>query len=265
MNAREAIVSLLDGHTDALGMTRRQLADLAGVNAGQLSNWLRTTGPLAFTKEGKVADRMLSQARAALTANPNVQGAAAIKNLISVLEGYGPRRRLIAMEHEVAERGDPIAQDNPRYMRRMVDEELTQLMDLNRQRVLVVEGGSKMGKSTALLHAQQAKERAGMVLFIDCADYCGRRPASCGQNEAIFSFYRWFSESCQDQIVGGYRSTLDGAKDMVPWLKGQILPAAGEKRVHILLDHLDRLGEFNVAQVQENAYPEGSAHWEYRR
>src|ERR1700683_4839246 len=144
MDAREAIIDLLDNHYDVLALSRRQLADLASVNVGQLSNWLRIAGPLSSQKEGRVAMVMLERVEATLRQDLPPAKVGTLSVRANVLRSYGPRRRLLAAQPEAALEGRPISPDNPYYIKRAADADLEVRLRSELIQLSIV-GGPKTG------------------------------------------------------------------------------------------------------------------------
>ena len=251
MHAREAIVRLIDNHANVVGLNRRQLADLSDVNPGQLSNWLRVAGPLSQAREGRVAQQMLERAQVALEADPKTKATDEISQLASVLRSFGPRRRWIASRPEAARSGEPISPGNPLFRRRPCDDLLTAQLECEGGQAVSVRGGPKTGKSSLLLLAQERMESRATVLFVDLAEYRGSRPEGVKTDEAETHFFNWLAARCEEQLRGGSGATWDEATDIIPWMRKCALTASRGKRVILVLDHLDRLGEHYAGRDED--------------
>jgi len=220
MDAQKAMQELLDDHYDVLAMNRRQLADLAGVNAGQLSNWLRNAGPLSAEKEGRVAQMILEK----------VENHSQLQRFAQVLRYYGPRRRLLATKSEEALAGRPIFLDNPLYIKRYSDFELEYRLRSDRIQ-LEINGGAKVGKSSLLLTAQRLLESSWTVLVIDFKDYEPGSGSICG----------WMAVRLEEQIGGHMVVVWTERDDAVPWVLNNVLPNAMNRKAVLVIDHVDCL------------------------
>ena len=242
MDAREAIVDLLDSHSGVLSLSRRQLAELAGVNAGQLSNWLRNAGPLSGEREGKVVQAVLDKVEAALGKQPppEEQTRTALSGRGEVLRLHGPRRRLAAAEPENALKGHPISPENPYYIKRAADTDLEAKLRAERDPKLLIVGGPKTGKSSLLLAAQGMLESDCTVLHVDFEEY--RSQKQIGSETATQAeFLGWFSDRCEMQIEGSFRDRLASSEGAVKWVVNNVLPKCKNQRCVVFIDSVEKL------------------------
>jgi len=173
MDARTAIRLLIDEHGDVMGnLSRRQLADLAKVNAGQLSNWIRGEGPLGIEREGRAVQIALDRACATLGGN---SATPAVEECITVLTVHVPRLFVHMKSPDAAWKGEPVAHDSPYYVPRFNDEHDADTLKHGPTHFAVV-GGPKTGKSSLLLKLWTTYRATYSPVYVDFRHFDTKTP-----------------------------------------------------------------------------------------
>ena len=257
LDARGAIVDLLDNHYELLELSRSQLAAHAGVNVGQLSNWLRNGGPLSSQKEAQVAQVMLDRIEASLRQSPLPPSSPTLAARAEVLRSFGPRQRLLAAHPDAGLQGRPISPENPFYIKRATDDELKIRLDSKMIQLSVI-GGPKTGRSSLLLAAQGMLEATWTVLYVDLAEYAETSTEVGGdEQQAQARFCTWLADRCEAQLAGSFRGTLTCRDDAVPWALHNVLANSQGGKCVLLLDHLERL------PLRHTKSPSETKSWEF--
>lgn len=232
MDIRTAIVELLDKHWNLLHLTRKQVANMAEVNAGQLSNWLRTKVALSSERQGRVVRVILEQVQMVM----KDKNGPAIEECVKILTEFMSRSMLQMARPDSAWRGEPIAHATPFYVGRYNDEEVRCVANVRGMRFAII-GGPQTGKTSLLIKLLNTSRSNTSVVYLDGRHFENRMTPTT-------NLCAWIQTQCEAQMEKALLgpAIFDGPNDFLPWLQKNILPHSTNGRCLFLFDHLEAIG-----------------------
>lgn len=247
MNIRSAIANLIDYHGEELRMSRRQLADLAKVNPGQVSNWLRNDGAMGPEREGRVVEAMLECVNKAVKGSESEQALRRFRKYISVLENDSSLSSLKAQKVDPSD-GAPISPRNDGWVHTGACVELQDYFRRDRFNAHI-HGGPKSGKSSLFHFVRESLAPGRTAVSLDFSKY---RPEPLTSPErAEKGLMVWIKDRVEEAVTDGPgNAALNSAADMPEWIENNILPRAYNGKAVFLIDGVSRLHQ---ASWGENA------------
>lgn len=234
MTSKDAVDEILK-RTHSL--TQKRLAEVAGVNRGQLSAWLAADGPLSEERQGMVIRALLGLLVEA-SQEDGRDYRRELADYVAFLESSETGRSLEPIDTQVVDR--PVSPREPSYIERDEDRRLLSMLDAEPLRMAIV-GGPKLGKSSLQLRAEAELKRKVrhrppiLVVRVDFTRYL-REPADTRE-----PLIPWFAHRCEEQIGVTSGSRLLAPEDFPEWLKRNVLAASRSGWAAVLLDGIDRL------------------------
>jgi AcrR family transcriptional regulator len=200
-------------------LTSRELAEEAGINRGQLNNWLNGKRALSDDRARIVGQILLKQIK-----KPGLVPAAVLATYAEELDALD--RFLAGVSAGGNEALGPVPVDaylpagHPAFCKRQCEEDLEQQLAI-RPFTLGIRGGRKTGKSTAARWlAARLKSEGPPLLYFELSPPEGR---DIFQKMTPADLFAWLDQQARDALPDANLSPLRDWRGFVPWVGENLL------------------------------------------